>query len=140
MFQIVRPTKKPYINQGMEKSGNSSSVYNVWTTITGWVIRSGYPGTVITSNGLFVPAGTKVNLYAQTYRGNAHSGSQTRILANGSVIATGTDPSIACIVSLSNYIPVTDEILTIQATATSTLSNRDIVISGPNSYFTVERA
>src|SRR5699024_4334670 len=45
-------------DSGITKTGNQSIPEKTWTLITGWAARSGYPGTVITSNGIQVPAGT----------------------------------------------------------------------------------
>jgi len=137
MFMIIRPTVKPLINMGMDKSGNQTVSTNVWTLVTGWTIRSGYPDTVITSDGLLIPSGITVNIAAQTYRGGSHAGNQTRIKANGTVIATGAGGTREAGVSLASYTPSVDTLITVEAMATSGLTDRDVVSGGTNSYLTV---
>lgn len=122
---------------GMDKSGNQTVSTNVWTLVTGWTIRSGYPDTVITSDGLLIPSGITVNIAAQTYRGGSHAGNQTRIKANGTVIATGAGGTREAGVSLASYTPSVDTLITVEAMATSGLTDRDVVSGGTNSYLTV---
>lgn len=53
-------------DSGITKTGQQELPDSTWTTITGWAVRSGYPDTVIESNGIRVPAGT-YTINAQTY-------------------------------------------------------------------------
>lgn len=124
-----------FTQQGMDKNGSQSLSLNSWTQVVNWSVRSGFE-TTITSHGLSVPAGVTVNLAAQTYRGGAHSGNQTRIVANGVVIATGSGGTREASVTLNAYTPTVDVLLTVEAIATSSLGDRDIINAGSNSYLT----
>src|SRR5699024_666040 len=45
-------------DSGITKVGTQQLPLKTWTKVTGWTVRSGYPDTVIESNGIRVPAGT----------------------------------------------------------------------------------
>lgn len=75
---------------GMDKSGSYTPPANSTTKVTGWVERSGYPGTVISNDELVVNADG--NITVQLF-GNRSSYGQTSdqfyIYKNGSQVATG---------------------------------------------------
>lgn len=73
---------------GMDKSGTYSAPFNQTTKMTGWVERSGYPGTVITNNELVVNADGNITVYLFGDRSAyANTGDQFHIYKNGSTVA-----------------------------------------------------
>lgn len=78
---------------GMDKSGDMATTSGGTGTITGWVARSGFPGTVITNDALVSNgnASVLINGRVQLTGGyGSSSGMQIRILKNGVSIATAT--------------------------------------------------
>lgn len=136
----VTASASSFSGMGIDKVGAQTLALSTWETVTGWTARSGYPYTVISGNGILVPAGTVVNIAAHTYRGSAHAGNQTRILANGTVIATGSGGAREAPVSLTGYSNVADAVITLQAIATSSLTDRNVIAAGVNTFLTVDPA
>lgn len=129
------PSLVTFVDQGMQKAAPNQTA-SAWVQITGWTPMASFPGTTVTTDGIIVPAGVTVDLSAQTYRGSAHAGNQSRIKANGIVIATGAGGLREAPVSLSNYTPTTEVLLTVEAMSTSGLSDRDTVFAGANTFLT----
>jgi hypothetical protein len=127
--------------QGMDKSGDQTTSALSWTLISNWVIRSGFPGTVITSDGLVVAGGKSVTIYAQTLRGGSNAGNQVRLYnaTAGSVLATGSSGGDTPNVS-HTFTPSVDTHIQLQSYASGTVGNRHIVIGGTSSYMTAVAA
>lgn len=87
------PIWSSFMAMGINKSGGQSIASGSWTLVTNWVARSGYPDTVITSNGLEIPAGATVTLTGQTQHGTSSTGNACRIIADGTVLATSVSSS-----------------------------------------------
>ena len=87
---------------GMNKNGNQTLENKVWTDITNWTIRSGFPGTVITNNGLVVAEAQRANISVNlNYLFPSNSGNgmvgihnAIRIVINGSVVKETTPERI----------------------------------------------
>ena len=80
---IVRPLITPFIPMGMDKSGTFSSPANTTTKVTGWVERSGFPGTVIVSDALVVNGTGNITVQCQVTRSGSQSGDNVAIYKNG---------------------------------------------------------
>src|SRR5699024_4676300 len=106
-------------DSGITKVGEQTIAEEVWETITGWTVRSGYPDTTIESDGIRVPAGT-YTINAQTYwdRVSSFRTCGVRVTLDGTPIP-GLEHSEA---SSSNNIRAT--------TATVTISEGLVQIQG----------
>ena len=117
---------------GINKVGNVSIGTNVWTTLTGWSVRSDYPDTVITSDGLLLPAGINVTVFAQNQRSAANAGNKVRLwdAVTSTVLSTGTSSGQYPNISY-NFTPTADVIVQLQVIATSSLTgNRSNIAAG----------
>lgn len=117
---------------GIDKVSNVSIATNTWTTLTGWSVRSGYPDTVITSDGILLPAGRNVTVFAQNQRSAANSGNRVRLwdAVTSTVLSTGTATGQYPNISY-NFTPTADVIVQLQVIATSSLTgNRSNVAAG----------
>jgi hypothetical protein len=120
----------PYLF-GLDKSGNQVLPTNAWTTVTGWVIQSDRPDTVITNNGLLLPAGRTVSVSAQNQRSGSHSGNKVRLwdALSSTVLFTGTTTGTYPFFFYT-FTPSADVVVQLQAISTSsTTANRTIVAS-----------
>lgn len=82
-----------YTEMRMNKNGDVYNIYD-FTDITGWVADAGYPGTVITNNGLVIQQSAQVVLEFKGAFGNGFFSSRVnsyvRILVNGSIVKTAS--------------------------------------------------
>ncbi|WP_156042316.1 hypothetical protein [Rhodococcus sp. UNC363MFTsu5.1] len=128
------------VPMGMDKSGASQTIgANVWTLLTTWVVRSGYPDTVISSNALRPTAGdyyfdAKVAI-------NTARQLRARIVRNGSeVLATVDSGTSVTSVTVSTASPVTissGDLITVEANPTA---GRDVISGASNTYLTATPA
>ncbi|WP_063023767.1 hypothetical protein [Nocardia niwae] len=89
---VAAPSFSP---MGMDKSGTGSLTANTTALITGWVARSGYPNTVITSNALVSDGPSSVTVQCKVTLTGAWSNSTAltlRVLKNGTQIGTASIP------------------------------------------------
>lgn len=129
MFMIIRPTKKPFVSAGVQKSADQllTSTLSTWTLINDWAIRSGFPETIIESNGIRIPAGLTVNYtYLTTWSASGSAGTekQSHLLlgsteVSGSYLAT---PQYGTPSSVSGSFVGTGEIVTMEVRASGTTS------------------
>ncbi|AWN03925.1 hypothetical protein PBI_PEREGRIN_86 [Rhodococcus phage Peregrin] len=82
-----------YTEMRMNKNGDVYNIYD-FTDITGWVADAGYPGTVITGNGLVIQQSAQVVLEFKGAFGNGFFSSRVnsyvRILVNGNIVKTAS--------------------------------------------------
>ncbi|WP_148222533.1 hypothetical protein [Rhodococcus opacus] len=73
---------------GMDKSGDFYFENFPWTKVPGWTVRSGYPNTVITSDGIVVSGSGAVTIRFRVIRVSSTGLSDipTRIMVNGVVL------------------------------------------------------
>jgi hypothetical protein len=89
---VAAPAFSP---MGMDKSGTFSVTSNTTALVTGWAARSGYPGTVITSNALVSDGPSNVTVHCKVTLTGAWGNSTAltlRVLKNGTQIASTTIP------------------------------------------------
>ncbi|MFE7745360.1 hypothetical protein [Nocardia sp. NPDC057455] len=89
---VAAPSFSP---MGMDKSGTFAVTSNTTALVTGWAARSGYPGTVITSNALVSDGPSNVIVHCKVTLTGAWSNSTAltlRVLKNGTQIASTTIP------------------------------------------------
>ncbi|QIX48955.1 MULTISPECIES: hypothetical protein [Rhodococcus] len=143
----VEQVVPPFPPSGMNKSGNYTlPSTNTWHTMPTWAIRSGYPDTVIVTNGIEVPAGVEVMVagqltfgYTDSFSGN---GMRMRVMAGatqiGAVAGTPGNGSVAALTQFTwkNETGAT-QLLTVQGYSTSSSFGRNIVQGGVNSYLTL---
>ena len=125
-----------YSAMGIDKNASTQSItLNTWTTITGRVIRSGYPDTVITSDGIVVPAGVTVALVGQNRHSGSHAGNSCRLYnaTTAAVIATSSSGATATPSVSTSYTPLVDSTIVVQAIA----SLFGTISAGSNTYLTV---
>lgn len=73
-------------SMGMDKSGSQSISANVWTKLTSWVVRSGFPATVITSNALVLDSSSTGDIEFKGTFSNPGGTQQFRVVKNGSIV------------------------------------------------------
>lgn len=132
----IAPQVVTTVPMGMEKNASTQVLDNgAYTVITGWAVRTGYPNTVLSGNGMALNGGTYSSIAIQVrfsnssettlrvYRGSTliHQGAQTGEVTN--VTATLTNVSW----------PTNGEILTVQALRSDTTAYRT-VSAGANTY------
>ncbi|WP_167328773.1 hypothetical protein [Rhodococcoides fascians] len=122
---------------GMNKSGGQSIASGSWTLVTNWVARSGYPDTVITSNGLEIPAGATVTLTGQTQHGTSSTGNACRIIADGTVLATSVSSSTSTPSVSVTYTASVTSLVQLQVFANGLTATRSIS-SGVNTYLVAQ--
>lgn len=128
-----------YSAMGIDKNASAQTItISTWVTITGRVIRSGYPDTVITSDGILVPAGVTVALACQNTHGGSDADNACRLYnaTTAEVIATSAAATTATPGVSAPYTPTVDSVIVVQGFATSTLSNRDIIAAGAGTFLT----
>lgn len=133
------------VAMGMSKDATTKVLdQNVWTKITGWVVRTtapGYPDTVISGDGLALRAGVYSTIAAQVRFTNSTE-TTLRFKRGSTVILTGTETGEVDNVTLTatNVTwPTNGEILTIEALRNDTTSYRTVA-AGSNTYVTATPA
>lgn len=83
-------------SMGMDKSGTHNiAVTSTWVKITGWVARSGYPSTVITSNALVMDTPGTGNISWRGTFGATLGTQQFRVVKNGvTVLGTAVNTGV----------------------------------------------
>ncbi|MDV2477143.1 hypothetical protein F8M49_20700 [Rhodococcus zopfii] len=129
----------PLLPMGMDKSGtlaNGSS----WHAVTGWTPRSGFPDTVITSNGLVANRPGEVTVYGKITVGGAGligPAVAFRIKRNGAVIfespQAGATQSGSVTVTLA-----AGDVLTMESKSSSTYGSRTTQAGADNTYLYFE--
>lgn len=135
-----------FVASGMDKSGNQTLSLNTWTTITNWTIRSGFPGTVIVTNGIDVPWDSEVTIAGQLTYGSTDSMSggtmRMRVMAGGAQIGEiATTPGNSAVAEVAPFTWRNDtgsnQRITVQGYSSSSLGSREIVTGGTGSYLEV---
>lgn len=126
-------------SMGVDKVGNQTigSTYT-WTTITGRAVRAGYPDTVITSDGLLIPAGVTFTLACQNTHSQAHADTSCRLFntTTSTVIATAPAGSTATPTASATFTPSVDSVVVVQGYVGSALSGRNIISAGAGTFLT----
>ncbi|WP_343466338.1 hypothetical protein AAI421_14385 [Rhodococcus aetherivorans] len=133
-----------FLASGMNKSGNYTlPSTNTWHTIPTWVVRSGFPDTVITSNGIQVPDQAEISIAGQLTFGYQDSlsgnGMRMRVMAGstqiGTTAATAGNGTVAALTPFTwkNETGAT-VLVTVQGYTTSASFSRNVVQGGVNSY------
>ncbi|MFC8182385.1 hypothetical protein ACFULT_26235 [Rhodococcus sp. NPDC057297] len=112
-------------NQGIDKSGNQSlTATNVWTRLSPWVVRAGYPATnIVDGDGIQVPAGLVASFeYRLAVGTSAGTGNtQSMRLVNGSaVVDSVTIANTSTSATRSGTFTGTGEVVRLEANVTST--------------------
>lgn len=133
------PVYSSWSDSGITKSGNQSLPKKVWTTVTGWAVRSGYPRTVITNNGIQVPAGTyKITgqlRWLQPYGGQARG---VRVVHNGTAVPGLELPSTNLqTVPVDETVTLTDGLIQIQGYPGIDVLDLNVV-AGTDTWLTIE--
>lgn len=92
---VIRPLSTPFIPMGMNKSGTFSAPKNATTKVTGWVERSGYPGTVISNDALVVNGDGNISVSCQVTRSGTEYTDQVAIYKNGVQVAISNESTFA---------------------------------------------
>ncbi|MGX6513237.1 hypothetical protein [Rhodococcus sp. SJ-2] len=131
---------------GMNKSGTQTITTNTWTPVTGWSIRSGYPDTVIVSNGVEVPDGVEVDIvgqltysYQDSFSGN---GMRIRVMAGATQIGeTAGTPANSAVATLAPFRWKNEtgapQLVTVQGFSTSSSFGRNVINGGVGSFITL---
>lgn len=122
---------------GMNKNGGQSISSGSWNLLTNWVARSGYPDTIITSNGLEIPAGATVTLTGQTQHGTSSSGNACRIVAGGTVLATSVSSNTSTPSVSVSYTPTVTTVVQLEVFANGLTATRNIS-AGANTYLVAQ--
>jgi hypothetical protein len=125
---------------GVDKSTTQSIGGDTWTTMTGWVVRSGFPRTVISGNGVAVNVASPVRLSTSlTLSGTPMYWSSTaRILVNGTPVVTGSTVSDSGTYGATVLVDVAQgDVVTVQSRNSHAFGNAGSVAAGSSSYLTV---
>lgn len=127
-----------YLPQKMVKSGAYTLPGNLnYWDVLGWVADGGYPGTVVTNDGLAVKGGRPITVSATVLRGGTNAGNRARIVDTaGTEIAAVTGASPITVGPIT-YTPSVDTVLRIQAYANSGLGGNPTIPDNPASQLTV---
>lgn len=142
VYATMAPAK--FRASGMNKSGNYTlPSTNTWHTIPTWAVRSGFPDTVITSNGIQVPDQAEISFAGQLTFGYQDSlsgnGMRMRVMAGstqiGATAGTAGNGTVAALTPFTwkNETGAT-QLVTVQGYTTSASFSRNVVQSGVNSY------
>lgn len=136
MMHWARARKAPFTPQGIAKSGAQGTSSGSWTQVSTWVAHSAYPATVVTSEGITIPAGAACTITGQVTWGGSASGNQCRILVDGVVVAssgTGTQ-----VVQTSYVLPSSGaaRLITMEAVSNGLTGTRSIQPGEANTYIT----
>lgn len=135
-----------FLPSGMDKSGNFSLSANTWTTVPAWTIRTGFPDTVIVSNGIEVPAGAEVIISGQARFGAADAiqgnGMGMRVMAGSTLIGTvAYTPGNGNTATLAPFEWKNETgapaLITVQGFANSTFFSRNVIQGGVNTFLTL---
>lgn len=119
-------------SMGMDKSGTQALGTGTWVKITGWVVRTGYPSTVITSNTLAINAAGGGNV---RFRGayTATLGTQQfRVVKNGSTVL-GSAANAGVTTTINSITLANGDTLELQGFASS--AGWDVVNPGAANTF-----
>lgn len=146
VYATMAPAK--FRASGMNKSGNYTlPSANAWYTIPTWGVRSGFPDTVITSNGIQVPDQAEISFsgqltygYQDSYSGN---GMRMRVMAGstqiGAIAGTAANGTVAALAPFTWKNETGSTVLvTVQGFSTSTSFGRNVVQSGAGSYLEMQ--
>lgn len=136
MMHWARARKAPFTPQGIAKSGTQSTSSGSWTKVTGWLAHTTYPATVVTSDGITIPAGAACTLTGQVTWGGSASGNQCRLLVDGVVVASSGVGTTT--VSVSYPLPTagTSRAITVEATSNGLTGTRIVQAGEANTYLT----
>ncbi|NIL74410.1 hypothetical protein [Rhodococcus sp. B10] len=129
-------------NQGIDKSGNQIlTTANVWTRLSPWAVRSGYPATgIVDGDGIRIPAGV---VASYEYRlavgsGAGTANSQSMRLVNGStVVDSVTIANTSTTATRTGTFTGTGEVARLEASVTSTNSGRGTITASTYLVLTV---
>ncbi|ASN72040.1 hypothetical protein 7S2_47 [uncultured Caudovirales phage] len=135
---ITGTATQPKFPAGMDKSGTQLITRAVWEDVTGFVVRSGYPETVMSASKLVAGAQMTVTFTARLGFSSTASSQSIRIVKNGTeVVATGNPGS-----ALTGTVTFTSntDTLSLQAYSDNSLTGTRTVLSGATNtylYWTV---
>ena len=136
MMHWARARQAPFTPQGIAKSGAQGTSSGSWTKVTGWLAHSTYPATVVTSDGITVPAGPACTITGQVTWGGSASGNQCRILVDGVVVASSATG--AQVVQATYALPASGaaRLITMEAVSNGLTGTRSIQPGDANTYIT----
>lgn len=126
----------------IDKSGTQTiTPLSTNVKVTGWTVNAGYPSTVITDNGILIPAGMNVNYTAVLAVNQAPSTTTTRGRAmNGTTLLQQVAFGISSLsVTITGTFTGTGDVFSLEAFMSSSgTSGRNIV--NTNTYILIEKA
>ncbi|MCK8675021.1 hypothetical protein M1M07_28425 [Rhodococcus sp. HM1] len=127
-----------FVPMGVDKSGTQDPGRDVYTMVTGWVPRAGFPDTVESGGKLIVIGNKTTTIYAQvTFNsGNLFITKGCRIVVNGTVVATSQSNGQNKVYS-TNYSTTLhegDEVW-LEAAHTATTSGERNILAGASNTF-----
>lgn len=138
----ARARQKVFGASGVDKSGTQSLTGNgVWTKIVDYLVRSGFPATMIEDNGIRVPVGQTVTYAGQVVSMGTSNGStasmQGRIMNGSTVVESKSISSISQNTATfsGGTIVGTGELVTLEFWTNSLSNSRHIV--SPSTWFTL---
>lgn len=136
MMHWARARKAPFTPQGIAKSGTQGLSSGVWAKVTGWLAHSLYPATVITSDGITIPAGVTCTINARVTFGGSASENQCRIRVDGVLVASSGVGTTA--VQASYVLPAagTAQLVTLNAVSNGLTGTRVVQSGEANTYLT----
>lgn len=121
-------------SMGMDKSGNQGLNSNTWTTVTSFVVRDGYPSTVITDSALVMNQGGPCTVRFQISFTNANANQLGRVVKNGVTLFEGPANVIASIADTA----VVGDVYGLQAFTNGLISVRSVA-GGTSTFLEVNQ-
>lgn len=134
----MQPFPAGAVPMGINKVGNQFADRFIWMTLSNWTERAGFPGTVYTTTGLVVPAGT-YNIGGLITYTVLERQRNLRVYRNSTLVwdlpGTGTYVTSLPIsgAALNNVVCSAGDVISVQA---SNNNGGDTVAGGVNTYLT----
>ena len=131
-----------FVAMGVDKNGTQDPGRSTWTKVTGWTVRTGYPGTVESGGALIAEGSSATTIHAQVKfnTGAIFISKGVRLKVNGTVVATSQDSASKTTYTLTYATTLSDgDVVTIEAYhSATTTSERNVLAGAANTFLYFE--
>lgn len=117
------------VSMGMDKSGSQSIAQNAWVKLTSFVVRAGYPSTVISGDTIVLSESGVGNVGFSITYGLTGDTQQCRVVLNGSTVL-GSPVGQGVVGSVNGVVVAAGDTLELQAFTNSGFTARRSVTGG----------
>ncbi|MBH0119830.1 hypothetical protein I0Q12_10005 [Rhodococcus sp. CX] len=129
-----------FVAMGVDKNGTQDPGRNTWTRVTGWTVRSGYPGTV-ESGGALIAEGTGATTIVARVTFNTgviFVERRARLMVNGTQVAINTQSGLSTVKDLGLTFATTlydgDQVWVEAYHAATTANERNVLAGASNTF------